>query len=106
MGRSCCGKALAQPCRSPIETEWVLRSAYRITPPAIASALRGLAGLKNVTVENDTLAAQVLGGVDQGMDFADALHLSAAGICNEFVTFDASLVRAARKAGSGQVRVV
>ena len=64
-----------------LETEWVLRSVYHYTPTQIAIALRKFAGLPHITVENAALAAQALNWAEQGMDFADALHLGAADHC-------------------------
>jgi predicted nucleic-acid-binding protein len=74
-----------------LETEWVLRSAYDFTAKQIARALRGLAGLPGVTVESPSLLAQALDGTEQGMDFADALHLSGSERCTVFLTFDRRL---------------
>lgn len=88
-----------------LETEWVLRSVYRHTPAAIAHALRGFAGMPGVTLENATVAAQALNWLDQGVDFADALHLAGAGACEAFATFDAALAKAARRVGAIPVRV-
>ena len=61
-----------------LETEWVLRSAYRFTPAQIVDGLRDFAGLPRVSLENPALVARAWTGAPTGMDFADALHLSAA----------------------------
>ena len=87
-----------------LETEWVLRSVYHYTPTQIAIALRKFAGLPHVTVENAALAAQALNWAEQGMDFADALHLGAADHCEAFATFDTDFVKAAKKTSAGKVR--
>lgn len=87
-----------------LETEWVLRSVYRYTPVQIATALRQFAGLRRVTLENANLAAQGLNWVEQGMDFADALHLAASDHCESFVTFDTDLIKVAKKVSAGTVR--
>jgi len=87
-----------------LETEWVLRSVYRYTPTQVAIALRKFAGLPHVTVENAALAAQALNWAEQGMDFADALHLGAADHCEAFATFDTDFVKAAKKTSAGNVR--
>lgn len=78
-----------------LETEWVLRSAYGFAADAISKALRRLAGLPQVTLENPLLAARALDLMDSGMDFADALHLSASDGCESFSTFDRRLVKVA-----------
>ena len=87
-----------------LETEWVLRSVYHYTPTQIAIALRKFAGLPHITVENAALAAQALNWAEQGMDFADALHLGAADHCEAFATFDTDFVKAAKKTNAGNVR--
>ena len=88
-----------------LETAWVLRSVYRYAPEQVVDALRGFAGLPSVSLQNAALIARALKWVEQGLDFADALHLSAAEHCEGFVTFDAMLVGAGRKAGARGVRL-
>jgi predicted nucleic-acid-binding protein len=87
-----------------LETEWVLRSVYGYSTAQIAKALRGFSGLPQVTVEDPTLAAQALDWLEEGMDFASALHLAKAVGCTEFVTFDRGLVRSANQPGAVPVR--
>lgn len=79
-----------------LESEWVLRSAYDFDPERIAQGLRGLAGLPGVTLEEPILLAQALDWMEEGMDFADALHLAKAGHCALFLTFDRKLAKAAK----------
>ena len=43
-----------------LETEWVLRFAYRFKPNEICIAFRNLLGLPNVQLTNGSLMAQVL----------------------------------------------
>ena len=80
-----------------LEAEWVLRSAYGFPAARIVEALRGLAGLRGVTLEDAALAAQALDWAEQGLDFADALHLGRAQDCTAFVSFDRKLARAAAR---------
>lgn len=89
-----------------LETEWVLRSLYRFPASAIAGAIRTFAGLPNVQPEQPAVIAQALDWFDQGMDFADALHLASAEDCEAFATFDRKLATAARKAGAGKVKAL
>lgn len=90
-----------------METAWVLRSTYRFTRQQVATTLRGLAGLPNVTIERADLVAQSLAWCDHGMHFADTLHLAAAGHCATFATFDTALARAAADApGAPPVRAL
>jgi len=86
-----------------LETQWVLRSSYDFSSEAVTAILRAFAGLPSVTLQDAPLAAQALDWTDQGMDFADALHLAAAADCDAFVSFDARLAKTAK--GLDAVRV-
>jgi len=76
-----------------LEVEWVLRGVYDLLPAQIIPALRALAGLPGVTVEDAPLIAKAMDWAEMGMDFADALHLVAAAGCESFLTFDKQLAR-------------
>lgn len=78
-----------------LESEWVLRSGYDFAPLHISTALRGLAGLPGVTVEEPAVLARALEWMESGMDFADALHLAKAEGCTAFLSFDRKLAKAA-----------
>lgn len=71
-----------------LETEWVLRYAYDFMPDAISEAFTKLFGLPNVHLSNPALIAQTIRWHEQGLDFADALHLSQSQECEHFYTFD------------------
>jgi predicted nucleic-acid-binding protein len=79
-----------------LESEWVLRSGYGFTAAQVATALRGLAGLSGVTIEEPARIAQALDWLDAGMDFADALHLAGCGTCEAYLSFDRKLIKVAR----------
>jgi predicted nucleic-acid-binding protein len=81
-----------------LETEWVLRSLYDFTPQSLAGALRALAGLGTVFLEDGGAVAKALEWFEQGLDFADALHLASAGNAKQFATLDRKLARQARYA--------
>lgn len=87
-----------------LEVEWVLRAAYGFGGDEIASAIRGLAGLSQVTVEEAGAVALALDWMTKGMDFADALHLARSAHCSAFVTFDRKLASKAK--GLMQVPVI
>ncbi|OYX61374.1 MAG: VapC toxin family PIN domain ribonuclease [Novosphingobium sp. 32-60-15] len=87
-----------------LEVEWVLRAAYGFGANEIAAAIRGLAGLPQVTVEEAEAVAKALDWTAKGMDFADALHLARAQHCSAFVTFDRKLASKAK--GFAQVPVI
>lgn len=78
-----------------LESEWVLRSGYGFTAGKIVDALRSFAGLPGVTVEDAPLLSRALDWAEQGLDFADALHLSRAEGCSAFMSFDRKLASAA-----------
>jgi predicted nucleic-acid-binding protein len=75
-----------------LETAWVLRGAYQFQPSVICAAFRSLLGLPNVQVTNGELAAQALQWHEEGLDFADALHLAQCQTCSVLYTFDVKLV--------------
>lgn len=86
-----------------LETEWVLRGVYGLSPPDIIDRLAAFAGLPNVTLEDAALAAKALDWAAQDMDFADALHLAKAQGCDGFATFDRRLVAKAKKLSGMEV---
>jgi predicted nucleic-acid-binding protein len=59
-----------------LETEWVLRHAYRIDTNTIISGFHKLLGLPQVVIEDSWIAFQALSWHAEGLDFADALHLA------------------------------
>jgi predicted nucleic-acid-binding protein len=81
-----------------LETEWVLRSAYQIEPPAIAASFASLLGLATVVVEDRWAIARSLAWYGQSLDFADALHQACAQQADAFATFDRRLQRKGRSA--------
>jgi predicted nucleic-acid-binding protein len=87
-----------------LETEWVLRSVYDFSPAQVCKALRAFAGLTCVSLEDPALAAVALDRMENGLDFADSLHLGRSEACDAFVTFDRRLVKAARAVGLEKVR--
>jgi hypothetical protein len=63
---------------------------------AIAKSIRAVAGLPNVTLENQTEVADALAWFEQGLDFADALHLTSSASAERFGTFDEKLIKRAQ----------
>ena len=80
-----------------LESEWVLRFSYELPPKIILQALRNLVGLPNVMVEQQREIAEALDGFEQGLDFADALHLASSRRAGRFATFDKKLIKRAEK---------
>ncbi|WP_295408638.1 type II toxin-antitoxin system VapC family toxin [uncultured Thiocystis sp.] len=88
-----------------LETEWVLRSRYKIPPERIHAFFQLMLRTENAELEDAPAVARALTWYEQGADFADALHLAA---CGEAVlhTFDRGFCKAARLAGNApEVRV-
>lgn len=86
-----------------LEMEWVLRYAYRLPRAAILDAMRRLYGVPKLDVEDSASVILALEWYEQGLDFADALHLASSPRGQRFLTFD---TRLARRAGKLTGRVV
>jgi predicted nucleic-acid-binding protein len=82
-----------------LETEWVLRSAYRYTPGDFAAAVAILGGLSRLQIEEAEHVQKALAWHVEGMDFADALHAALSDHCEAFVTFDKPCLEAAGRLG-------
>jgi predicted nucleic-acid-binding protein len=87
-----------------LETEWVLRFSYHLKPNEICKALRSLLGLPNVQLVNGSGIVQALQWHENGMDFADALHLAHSQTCSTLYTFDTKFVSRARGLTECEVR--
>jgi predicted nucleic-acid-binding protein len=86
-----------------LETEWVLRKGYKFDTTRIVQALRTLAGEPSITLEQPLAASTAMDWAEQGLDFADALHLAASAHCEGFASFDRQLAKRAGITGQ-QVR--
>ena len=79
-----------------LETEWVLRFAYKFSPSEIVKAFTKLFGLSNVYLANANTISQVLEWHQQGLDFADAFHLAQSQHCSHLYTFDRKFLQKAQ----------
>ena len=86
-----------------LETEWVLRYSYELGTEVILRSLRAVLGLENVSMEDPMAIAAALRLFERGLDFADALHIASSAHAERFVTFDAKLVKRARRASTLEV---
>lgn len=86
-----------------LELEWVLRGAYKFPRAEILPLLKEFLDTPNVHVEDEPAVLQALTCYEQGMDFADSLHLASAGRQVSFATFDESLHRAAARFGVAKI---
>lgn len=87
-----------------LETEWILRGVIGLGRRATLTALRDFIDLPTVVVENEAATIQACEWAEQGMDFADALHLANAANCEAFMSFDKKLAKSAAKLGRTRVR--
>ena len=93
------GQATWIPKTVLLETEWVLRSSYRLGSETASRALEKLLGLETVLVEDQQAVAKALFWHRAGFDFADAMHLASSAEADGFATFDQKLQRRAESAG-------
>ncbi len=71
-----------------LELEWVVRAFYAFGRDQFCAVIEHLVGMPNVQVEDRD---HVLAAMDlhrDGLDFADALHVTRSRVCDRFVTFD------------------
>lgn len=71
-----------------LELEWVLRAFYSFAVSDFRRVVEHLMGLPNVNVEEWPRVTQALELQAEGLDFADALHLTACNQCHIFYSFD------------------
>lgn len=76
-----------------LELEWVLRGFYELPAKDISRVLRALAGIEHVTLEDRDAVLSALDSFDQGLDFADAMHLARSSRSSGFATFDQRLAK-------------
>jgi predicted nucleic-acid-binding protein len=82
-----------------LEFEWVMRGFYELSRKEIQRVLEALCGLANIQIEDRNVVLNALSTYQEGLDFADALHLARANFCNTFLSFDQRLLRRAKAAG-------
>jgi predicted nucleic-acid-binding protein len=78
-----------------LESEWVLRKAFKLPRESVIRSLAVIAGLSNATLEDHDQFQWALEAHRAGMDFADAMHLRGGPADARFASFDRKLVRAA-----------
>ncbi len=82
-----------------LEFEWVMRGFYELSRKEIQRVLEALCGLANVQIEDRSIVLAALTSYQQGLDFADALHLARAHFCSTFLSFDQRLIKRVKAAG-------
>jgi len=82
------GKPLFVATTVALELEWVLRGFYKLKPKTVASVFTHLLGLPHVQVQDRQALQSACDALNQGFDFADALHHASSRHCEVFTTFD------------------
>jgi len=82
-----------------LEFEWVMRGFYELTRKDIQRVFEALCGLGNVQIEDRGIVLATLNAYQHGLNFADALHHSAANFCATFLSLDQRLKKRAKAAG-------
>jgi len=79
-----------------LELEWVMRGLYGLPPTDISRVLRVLSSIEHITLEDRSAVLMALDAFDQGLDFADALHIARSSRASGFATFDQRLAKRAK----------
>ncbi len=79
-----------------LELEWVMRGFYGLPPTDISRVLRMLSSIEHITIEDRSAVLMALDAFDQGLDFADALHMVRSSRASGFATFDRRLAKRAK----------
>ena len=82
------GKPLFVATTVALELEWVLRGFYKLKPKTVASVFTHLLGMPHVQVQDRKALQSACDALNQGFDFADALHHASSRHCEVFTTFD------------------
>lgn len=82
------GKSLFVSKTVVLELEWVLRGYYKSPPKDVLAVLAHLLGVPNLEVEDRTAVELAIAALDDGFDFADALHHASSRHCSSVATFD------------------
>ncbi len=79
-----------------MELEWVMRGFYGLPPTDISRVLRALSRIEHITLEDRSAVLVALDAFDQGLDFADALHMVRSSRASGFATFVQRLAKRAK----------
>jgi predicted nucleic-acid-binding protein len=86
-----------------LETGWVLRSLYGFEESTIRDAFTKLLGLKQVSMEDESAVAAALALTANGIEFADAMHLTDRPPGAAFVSFNRAFLHRAKRAGVAEI---
>lgn len=81
------------------ELWWVLTKAkpYQFAERKVSKVIVHLAGLSNIVLEDASVVAMALKYQQQGVEFADALHLASSIGCEQLLTFDSAFKKRTAK---------
>ena len=71
-----------------LELEWMLRGYYKSPGTDLLTVLRQLFSLPNVVLEDRMPVDLAVNALDDGLDFADALHQASSLQCASLATLD------------------
>ena len=80
-----------------LECEWVLRYTYKLSRDSILTSFQRLLGYPNLQAEDRSAVLQALALYQEGLDFADAVHLASSLPAERFATFDRDLATSVDK---------
>jgi predicted nucleic-acid-binding protein len=86
-----------------LEVDWVLQSVYNFDKADVCAAFSRLLGLGNVHTDDKASVANAITLTLAGLEFADALHLTARPAGAAFASFDEKFVRRATRAGITEI---
>ena len=101
------GKPLFVATTVALELEWVLRGFYKLKPKTVAEVFMHLLAMPHLQVQDRQALQIACDALNQGFDFADALHHASSRHCEAFATFDTKgfAKRASAHAWTPKVRV-
>lgn len=83
-----------------LETGWLLEAIYELERSVVADSLRHFFGLPNVEIDRPQHVDQALQWYENGLDFADAIHLALSQDTDRLATFDQAFALDAPGRGS------
>lgn len=89
-----------------LELESVLRYSYALDNTAIIGAINAVLDMKRIVAEDEIAVREAIGLMADGVDFADALHLTSSSACKDLATFDRAFVKQAKRAAPGRVSLL
>jgi predicted nucleic-acid-binding protein len=96
--RAYCSSGVIVPLTVSLESEWVLRSRYKLSREKIVRTLLAFMGNANFHFSKEAGVRWALDRYRAGADFADMIHLVDAHDADGFATFDEDFARDAGNA--------